>query len=114
MRPGKAWKNTGSTRDLLNHGGPGKGDKDRTTNLKMLRANWSKIRGLGQKTKSFFKNYGCPTGRGGKRGRPDRVAIDRSKKAWRQYEKEYHMLQRDCDKINHQAGVDSNGYPLDS
>ena len=109
-RPGKSLRSSGRTRDLLNHKGvSGKGSGDRTFNCKQYANNRAAIVGLSQKAVGFHKSYGSPTGAGGKPGRPDRAQIDRSKKAWRNYQSEYEMLQRDCDAINREAGVDSSG-----
>lgn len=42
MRPGKAWKNTGSSRDLLNHN-PGKGSAPRFKYNEHWRQNYDSI-----------------------------------------------------------------------
>jgi hypothetical protein len=114
MRPGKALRSSGRTKDLLNHGAAGKGDKDRTSNNKRYRENRENIQGLSDRPVGFHKSYGSPLGLGStKRTGPlDKIQVNKAKKAWQKYQQEYEMLDRDCTAMNREAGVDNQGHPL--
>jgi hypothetical protein len=107
----KQLASSGRTRDLLNHG-PGKGDKDRTTNLIAFAKNRAGIRGMRKTAIGFRKVYGLERGSMKRNGPVDKVKVDRTKKAWQKYQAEYEMLQRDCHAMNQEAGVSDDGHPL--